>query len=331
MSVIPNAASAYKTIGVGGLGPVLSTIAYCLPNYNDIRSELGSKQIMYTFPKSGDVERYKAIYLSKEEQEFYNKYSPDLTLEDEIHSLTTTLHETIGHASGGSKFTEEQRKSKIGSYHNGLEEMRAEILACYTAITFYDEIVACGALKDWPEKVPKSDMIRLIIKSFADGGWLRWVGVPENETEITQAHSRADAAIMHYLIDEGSSSLYIGTIEFEGETLEVLRFSINHLQMAIQQIGDLAYLVQGHSSEPDSDLLHEFMEKYANSTRDPRYSGIVRKMKEVSGKGIKSHVQVFPEWQPVTNVYGNEVDAIPYKPQDPIDAAIKLIQKARAQ
>jgi len=330
MSILPNAASAYKTFGVGGLGPTLRVIAYCLPNYNDIRSELGSKQIMYTFPKSGDVERFKAIYLSKEEQEFYNMYSPDLTLEDEIHSLTTTLHETIGHASGGSKFTEEERKSQIGSYHNGLEEMRAEILACYTAITFYDEIAECGALKDWPSKIPKNDMIELIIKSFADGGWLRWVGIPKNETKITQAHSRADAAIMHYLIDEGSSRLYKDTIEFEGETLEVLRFSIDNLEKAIEQVGELAYMVQGHSSEPDADLLHTFMERYANSTRDPTYSGIVRKMKEVAGKGVKAHVQVFPEWQPIADVYGKVIDAVPYKPHDPIDAALKMVQKARA-
>ena len=329
MSVLPNAASAYKTIGIGGLGPVLSTIAYCLPNYDDICSELGSKQIMYTFPKTGDVSRYKAIYLSETEQEFYNMYSPDLSLQDDIQSLTTTLHETIGHASGGSKMSEKERKSKIGSYGNGLEEMRAEILACYAAITFYDEIETSGALKDWGSKVPKNDMIELIIKSFGNGGWLRWVGVPENQTEITQAHSRADAAIMHYLIDEGSSRLYKDTIEFEGKTLEVLRFAINDLEKAIQQVGELAYMVQMHSSEPDSDLLHTFMEKYANSTRDPSYSVIVRKMKEVAGKGVKAHVQVFPEWQSVTDVYGNEVDAIPYKPRDPIDSALKMIQKAR--
>ena len=51
--------------------------------------------------------------------------------------------------------------------------MRAEVLACYTAITFYDEIVETGVLKDWPTKLPKKTMIHLIIKSFADAGWFR--------------------------------------------------------------------------------------------------------------------------------------------------------------
>ena len=123
----------YKIFGLGGLGPCLSTIAYCLPNYDDIRQTIGSKQVMYKLPEPIEVERYKKIYLSPIEQEIYQKYSPDLKLESVIKDLTTTLHETIGHASGKNApgVTNNSKRDSAGKWLNGLEEMRAEILALY--------------------------------------------------------------------------------------------------------------------------------------------------------------------------------------------------------
>lgn len=100
MDILPNAAEAHKVIGTGGLGPVLFVLAYCLPNYEDIRSETGSKQIIYSSSPITDVNKYMQIYFSKEDQELFRKVSPDLKLKEIVRSLTVTLHETIGHASG---------------------------------------------------------------------------------------------------------------------------------------------------------------------------------------------------------------------------------------
>lgn len=326
MSNLPNASTAHKLMGVGGLGPTLHTIAYCLPNYNDIRSELGSKQIMYTLPRSSDIERYKNLYLSNDERIFYDEYSPDLSLDDKVTSLMTTLHETIGHASGGSNMTETQRKAAIGSYWNGLEEMRAEILACYTAITFYDEIAESGILGDWPNKVSKKEMQTLFIKDRANCGWLRWVDVPEGSTEVVQAHGRADTAIMYYLIDGGGITLNVTTRLMDGEEVTVLETKVKDLNKAMDLVEELAKKVQELSSEPTVESVDEFMKTYALSTRNKRYSGIVRNMQKINGKGVEAKIQVFPEWETVKNVYGEIVDAVPYKPQDPVDAALKMLR-----
>ena len=64
MSNLPNAAPAHKIVGIGGLGPTFCTLAYCLPNYQDIRSELGSKQIMYPAPAPSDIPRYMQVVRS---------------------------------------------------------------------------------------------------------------------------------------------------------------------------------------------------------------------------------------------------------------------------
>jgi len=61
------------------------------------------------------------------------------------------LHETIGHASGNlhkyvdsegneQQLTRDILQERLGKWTRGLEEMRAEILALYTNITFYDEL-----------------------------------------------------------------------------------------------------------------------------------------------------------------------------------------------
>mgnify|MGYP003642186332 CR=1 FL=1 len=49
--------------------------------------------------------------------------------------------------------TEKIRNERLGKYGNGLEEMRAEVLAMYTAIRFYDDIVKSNFMGDWPQKV----------------------------------------------------------------------------------------------------------------------------------------------------------------------------------
>lgn len=326
MSTLPNASVAHKVMGTGGLGPILSTIAYCLPNYNDIRSELGSKQIMYSLPAPSNVERYKQFYLTDEYQKFYDQYSPDLELEDKIYSLLTTLHETIGHASGGSSKTEEERKEGIGKYWNGLEEMRAEILAVYTAITFYDEIAESGILDEWPSKVPKDEMRKLFILDRVNSGWKRWGGMQVGEKNVTQAHAIADTGIMYYLIDhsEGTIKLCEKEITVDGEITSVLYGEINDLEKAVKLVEELATLVQRMSSEADPELVQSFMDTYATSTRDERYSGIVKNMKNVYAKGIDCKLQIFPEWLEVKNVYDKVIDAIPFKPQDPFDACLKL-------
>ena len=49
--------------------------------------------------------------------------------------------------------------------------MRAEILALYCSINFYDEIVSTGFLEPWSNKIPMEDMVYLFIQDIAGSGF----------------------------------------------------------------------------------------------------------------------------------------------------------------
>mmetsp|Transcript_9209 Transcript_9209/g.13943 ORF Transcript_9209/g.13943 Transcript_9209/m.13943 type:complete len:660 (-) Transcript_9209:59-2038(-) len=304
MSSIPNAAPANKIVGMGGLGPVFSTLAYCLPNYSDVRSEIGSKQVMYPAPSPSDVPRYLSIYFSEEDREVFKQYSPDIALERAVSSLVTTLHETVGHASGNmiEGVTEKVRNERVGKWGNGLEEMRAEILALYVTFKFYDEVVETGFLGKWPEIVPKEHILRFALDDVAGGGWRRWRGLPSGTTAISQAHALADTGIMYYLIDnapEGLISLVEESVDLpEGVTLPVLRLKATNVEALLPTIEKCAQIVQTMSSTADQKMVEEFMNKYAAHTRDPRYADIVTGMRNAAAHGVIETVNVFPELTP---------------------------------
>jgi hypothetical protein len=321
-------------VGIGGLGPVFSTLAYCLPNYSDLRSEFGSKQVMYPQPAPSDVPRYLAIYFTEEDRDAFAKYSPDLALEAAVSSLCTTLHETIGHASGSmiEGVTEKVRNERLGRWGNGLEEMRAEILALYTFMKFFDEIVDTGFLGEWPKIVPKEFLLRLAIDDVAGGGWRRWRGLPSGSTSISQAHALADTGIMYYLIDHCPQHVQLiqETVTLDGEApFPALRLRVGDVNQIFPVVEELAQKVQHMSSTADVALVNEFMTTYASSTRDASYADIVTHMRNTQNHGVIETVSVFPEFNVVEDGQGNVVDVTPVTPADPLSHFLKLYEMSR--
>ena len=312
----------YKLMGLGGSGPVLSMIAYCLPNYEDIRSEIGSKQIMYTFPQSSNTSRYFQIYLSKSEREFFETYSPDMKLESMMGSLCTLLHETIGHGSGANieGITNEIKSEQVGEWTNGLEEMRAEILALYVGTHFLSEIADSGIIGNWGDIVSHKNLLELQVKHIAGGALNRWRITPADHMEVKQAHALADTGIMYYLIDhsDGALELVTDTSHVDGLDLPVLRLVIHDIYKLLPVIEELAITVQKMSSTAVFEEINQFMTTYATSTRDRRWSNIIKKMRDVYSQGITSQIQIFPEWE---DTNGQITLCIP---SDPIASTLKI-------
>lgn len=329
MSNLPNAATAFKISGIGGCGPMVYIAAYCLPNYGDMRSELGSKQVMYAFPNFSDNTKTGIIYMDAKERK-YDQKTHKLT-----YDLMVTLHETIGHASGSllDGMTREKRKEMLGKWENALEEMRAEVIALFTGITFFDEIAKCGVLEDLPQKMQKSDILELFVQKIAGDGWKRWKTLPKGETKITQAHALADTGIMYFLIDhsDGAIKLVKETIEFQGKPLQVLRLRISDIERVIQTIGLLAKKVQQMSSTADQKMVEDFMNTYAASTRNKEFGTIVRKMNEICNDGVLAFVKIHPEWEPIYDEMGNIMDAQPKIPKDSTQACLDLFQFSKCQ
>lgn len=169
-----NASINTKIYGSGALGPGFRTAAYCLPNYEEIRTTHGSKQIIYPSTKNvGQLlakEKYFALFKSPEEREWIAKFDPENNLDDDLWNFACILHETIGHGSGkfathtfregdqlliaGKLYavgdvinvTSENERELIGPYSHAMEEMRAEIIAMYLATHHLDELLALGFL-----------------------------------------------------------------------------------------------------------------------------------------------------------------------------------------
>ena len=345
MTNIPNAATAHKITGIGFLGPVSFVVAYCLPNYSDITSQLGSKQIMYTTSKPSDIKKYMKIFMSDVESKFFKKYSPNLELDEAISSLLVTLHETIGHASGSiiSGFTSKKRNALLGEWGNALEEMKAEIIALYTAVTFMDEICEAGIFEKWNKKVNQYDLKYLCIKEKLNKGWMRWVHV--KDTRVKGAHALANTAIMYYLLDKSNVKLTKEEVEVDGEPLTVLRVTDFDICDLIPHIKELAYTVQRFSSTVPVHEIDAFMRKYAMSTRNSEYGAIVKNMRDVYNNGVEIKSQVFVDWIPVKRcgvsglsfsplleglfpLRGNNlIDAIPSKPVDPFTYYSEMFKK----
>jgi len=256
-------------------------------------------------------------------------------LEQTVGSLSTTLHETIGHASGSmiEGVTEKVRNERLGKWGNGLEEMRAEILAVYTFIRFYDEIVETGFLGEWPHRVPKEIIWRLAIDDVAGGGWRRWRGLPAGTTAISQAHALADTGIMYYLIDHCPEHVQLvqEIVHLEGEPpLPALRLRVGDVHKVFPVIEELAQKVQHMSSTADTNLVNDFMLKYAASTRDSSYASIVTRMRDVQNHGVIETVNVFPEFVVTKDGEGHVVDVVPHPPSDPLTHLKKIYAMSRA-
>jgi len=216
--------------------------------------------------------------------------------------------------------TDDIKKERIGKWGNGLEEMRAEILALYTGTHFYDEICASGTLGEWPKLVPKEKIFELMLQEVAGCGWKRWRSTPIDSEEVKQAHALADNGIMYYLIDHSNGLLQLKqeSVEIDGKNLDVLRLVTSDINAILPIIEKMAIDVQKLSSHANFDDINAFMLKYAVSTRNPKFGGIVRQMNEVLTQGISIKVQVFPEWS-------HENDNISATiPTDPIAASLKI-------
>lgn len=307
MSIIPNAAEAYKIMGIGGIGPGFSTVAYCLPNYEDLKSEYGSKQVMYSLDNlKGDVDLKKQLLFDADELTFINRFSNDLGIFETIHSCSITLHETIGHASGNlhmyvdndgkeQPLTRDLLQECLGKWTRGLEEMRAEILALYTNITFYDELNEIGYYGQYGTNVEKNKMIELIIMEMVEAGPARWKSMPDDTTEVNGAHPQANTGIMYYLLDNsGGLEMNEVQVQHNGNNFVNLKFKITDLNAVIKCIKELAYTVQRFTSTAPSKEIDDFMKKYAFSTRNINYSRYVRELSEYMREGVKQYLQIFP-------------------------------------
>jgi hypothetical protein len=348
MNIIPNASINTQVFGAGDMGPLISTAAYCLPNYSDIRSKDGSKQIIYKARKSlaerMNPKLARKLLKSKEHVDWHKKHDPDYTLSLDLENLLTILHETIGHASGrlathifreGDPLSFGEITYKVGDtipltnelsaellvgHYSALEELRAEIIALYIAVNHLDELVEKGFLTQWHTSLTRRDLISKIILQMTRAGMRRLLTQQDDASEVAGAHAQANTCIMNYLIDKGGIEIVIEDLQVNNTTYKVADLHVVNLGLCLTIITELMQRVQRIKSTGDRVDAQALMSTYAYPIRKDLLKIIKDNQKAVLGD-LKGSALIYPFFTPLYKD-GQLYDVTMTWPQDFFEANI---------
>ncbi len=335
MSAIPNASINKTVFSAGHLGPLRITAAYCLPNYAEIRSQHGSKQIMY-HPDSGlgeviAPELSRALCTIPEQAAWLAQNDPDGQLGKDIWSVHCILHETLGHGSGrlathtfkeGDPITIAGKVYALGDVisvtsdnvseflagnSSALEELRAEIIALYTSIEMFDELDNVGLYKDWTAKIGKDNIIEQLIFDMAATGLRRLLSHDIQEKEITGAHSLANMTIMNYLCDGGGLVLVQEEVVVNDTAHQVLGFRIQDRHKVLSDIKDLMIHVQTIKSTGDGVACDQLINKYGRYVRTVEHVALLQANQKAVVGDLKVSARIYPRFMPVYDQAGTHI------------------------
>lgn len=302
---LPNASINTKVFTAGDLGPLNNTLAYCLPNYDEIRTNYGSKQIIYiSEPRLGQLlnpELYEQLFFLPERLVWHKKYDPHFELDDVLNSALTILHETIGHGSGAlSKgVTTEILRSRLSGYEHTLEELRAEIIAIYGAIFEYDELARVGVFGSWPQKISKEVMIEHLIEHMCYSGLRRLVNEQDGSDTVSGDHSRADYTILTYILESGAVEVVMQPVTIDGKEHKVLGLKVKDVKKASERIQELMIMVQTIKSTADKEKCAWLIDTYGTKIRNKEYVALLKQnTKAVMGE-LKVSASIYPDFEPV--------------------------------
>ncbi len=351
-SAIPNVSINIKLFSTGELGPLEITSAYCLPNYEELRSEYGAKQVMYQqtdgLGKLVNKELYRKLFYLSDESDWLAEYDPEDTLGKDIWKVHVILHETLGHGSGrlATHRFKEGDKMTIGNvtYQVGdeipvtsqnitefltdgasLEELRAEIIALYTSIFNFDELAEAGLFGDWPERIGKTRLIEECIKDMAVTAHRRLLSQPKGSNEIRGAHAQANTTIMNWLLDGGGLEEVKQTVQVDGQEYQVLGVRVSDINKAMSDITELAQLVQRIKSTGHGQELEKLLETYGKYVRNPEHRDILQRNWRAAVGDLKVVATLFPDYRPIVED-GKIIDVKASWPKDIVEQNMRYKQ-----
>ncbi|HRK03045.1 MAG TPA: hypothetical protein PLH57_10305, partial [Oligoflexia bacterium] len=179
----------------------MRTAGYNLPNYDDIRRDVGFKNIIRQDPLSLEQDPIVRDERRQMYQEFLvaSKVDEVLELGPRAKKLKTLLHEVIGHGSGTYDVTKygdkEDPVSAMGSPASSLEEQRADL----TALVFGADakLVEVGIFKDQAE----ADQILRVLYDDYMADFLR--NLAKNRS-FAQSHHRGRWLFINKLLEAGA-------------------------------------------------------------------------------------------------------------------------------
>jgi dipeptidyl-peptidase-3 len=288
--VNPPVAKVVNVLMETGDGGPVSPAAYNLPNYNDIRRDHGSKNVMLL-----NVENASSTALrQKMIDEFYLPEYRDNILKygrSIIRPLKVYLHEIIGHGSGqpDEALTADPR-SLLGRLYSSLEECRADLVALYHMSD--PKLVEIGAFTEGEQQM----IVETTYISYLQS-WLtridRVVGL-----KVREAHNKGHHLILMYLLENGGNQgkdFGVDMIE-QGSNYFI---KVRDTAKVYEGLKELLIRLQVLKSTGDVEGAAALFDRFATNVEKEWHANITKRLKKL---GIPRHSAfVFPHLRPKLN------------------------------
>ncbi|HRY32224.1 MAG TPA: dihydrofolate reductase [Bacteroidales bacterium] len=241
-------AKVITTAQLGGDCYPATPIGINLPNADWIRKVHGSKSvtmdnITYAYDQAAIGNGFlEEFCYSEDERKLAEKYGY------QAGSITTDLHECLGHGSG--QLLAGVSSGALKNYQSVLEETRADLFALYYIID--PKLIELGIM-------PNEEAAHAEYNAYIRNGLMTQLTRIEIGKNIEQAHMRNRALIAAWAFEQGSDEKVIEKKVRDGKTY----FVINDYQKLRGLFGRLLKEIQRIKSEGDYEAGKTLVEKYA--------------------------------------------------------------------
>ena len=282
-------------VETGDSGPT-SPAAYNLPNYNDIRRDHGSKNIILLNIEEARSDKIREATITEfylpEYQELVRRFG------DRARQWEVYMHEVIGHGSGKPAASLKVDPAvAIGRAYSSLEECRADLVALYQAAD--PKLVEIGAFK----QEEQGDIVRAMYISYLQGQMNRYRMYEDDF--VREAHQRGQQLVLSFLLEggeQGNRDYGTRVVTRNGNYyVEVVDFA-----KARQGVGDLLSYLQGVKSKGDAAAATQIFDRFGTRV-NPDWRRNVRE-RAARLKLPNKSAFVFPRLEPV--MAGNEITEV---------------------
>ncbi|UCH85567.1 MAG: hypothetical protein JSW50_07745 [Candidatus Latescibacterota bacterium] len=290
-------------VETGDAGPV-SPAAYNLPNYNDIRRDHGSKNVVLF-----NIENTRSQkLLEKLVNEFYLPEYRDNVFKyahTKVRPLKVYLHEVIGHGSGQPDPTmKTDPRTALGRVYSALEECRADVVALYHMSD--PKLIEIGAFDEDEQEA----IVETAYVSQTQGWLTRYdhvVGL-----QVREAHNRGNQLILMYLVDNGGDpnrDFGLDVIERDGN-FYVKVWDIGKVRRGL---GELLGKLQLFKSTGDYAGAAALFDRFGTHVNPDWHRNMLDRLEALNIPKMKAFV--FPRLEPVF-ADGQMVDVLAHHDED---------------
>ncbi len=277
-------------IETGDAGPV-SPAAYNLPNYNDIRNDHGSKNVILHNIES----TWSRELLQQMVDEFFLPQYRDNMMKyarTVVRPLEVYMHEIIGHGSGKpDPSLDDDPRALLGRVYSALEECRADLVALYHMSD--EKLVELGAFTAEQHDA----IVETTYVGYMQGWFSRFDRVHGHE--VREAHNKGHHTILCYLLE---GNFGVDVIQENGDYF----VKITSAARVREGLAELLSKIQVIKSTGDREGAESLFDHYGTRL-DPQWKANVEERKRrLRSPKIKAFV--FPHLKPIVE-NGKVIDA----------------------